>query len=335
MSRVVRFLSWWRAGLAAVFSRPEPTAFASLEGGLLRLSRGDGQELCRLLPGRHVDRDQLGEVERIAIRVPDHRVIRRTVEVPSAARDLEQVARFALPQWSPYRADDTLFAIARTNHVASRPGFLMAQVGLCSIEDIAPVRDALLAAGAVDADSCPRLVEAGDGLDGVLPVSRTSRVSPGRLPVVVNVLNAAALVTVLVLPFAWLNLASDELTRQLEVLRPAVAAVQQDRDRERRAVEALEHIDRATTQPIALPVLFESLARELPDHTHLESLELGGGTLVVRGVGASAANLPAVLDGIHPQAESRLTAPLVRVDAARGRDRFEITVDVAMPRGMQ
>jgi general secretion pathway protein L len=107
-------------------------------------------------------------------------------------------------------------------------------------------------------------------------------------------------------------------------------------------VERMEHrIETANTQISRLvtqrqgPLFIESLAalsRLLPDGTWLTELHLEGNKLRADGYSKNASALIGIVDRSGTFANAQFSSPLVR-NPADGTDRFELTFDVAQPKG--
>ncbi|WP_420391665.1 PilN domain-containing protein [Acuticoccus sp.] len=303
---------------------------------LVAVDGDDGLTLWRV-SGRTVDRlgrvDELSEpAERtvkswggrsVELRLGEGKVLRRTVRLPDAARDVfAAVLHHRLDRMTPWRGDQVLFGYEAAD-VAEPDGHVAVDV-VATSRAIAEAAARPLAGlgltptilGVAGADLAQPV--AVDLYRGAADPSR--RRSRRRLKV--------AVVTVLVLlgaaaaGSAWLaaraEVAGDALGDRAAAVRRAVV----ERSGAQGAADPIATLLAAKLPDRSIALFVDGLATVLPDDSHLTALSVDEASVRLTGISDDAPSLIAVLEGADGLTDVRFAAPVVR--DGDGRDAFDI-----------
>lgn len=338
------FFAWWLNELVGLFPRSWSPArrrrrrllvlvcgadeTALLEGagaGQRVIARGHGgdADALRALIGRTRARRR-----QTIVRLPAHRGLRKTLDLPAAARaDLDQLLKFEMDRLTPFRADEVLFA---HRIVGSDPQSRRLTVEL-QLAPKAVVDDALDFARSLDL--VPVRVELGDVAsadDGALDLlpdqgARTSGMS--RLNRILALLAIALTAAAVAIPLQQRRSTAADLEAEVAAARAAAEASLELRER-------LERVNANTNflaaEKIRVPMTSAILAevtRAIPDQAYLTRLDWQGGTLQLEGLAEGAATLIGLLDRSPMFGAPQFRSP-VTPDRRSELERFHVSVEL-------
>ncbi len=277
---------------------------------------------------QHVDREDL----RVALLLPVALVLRRTLQLPLAARDnLYQVVGFEMDRQTPFSVSQVYYAVRETGAPAA--------VGRCQVELVAVTRatlDPLLArlrAQAISIDAVD-VAQADDrlGVNLLAPEQVPHRAHPRRR---LNlILGAAAVVLLLLAGGEWLHNRAAALARmQAEVVSmrgeaQQVAALRQQLQDNAGAAGFLAKRKKDT---VSVLCILEDATTRLPQGTWLERFSVDNtGQIGMQGQSQQAAKL---LDALK---DSRVITDAgfqgsIQPDPTTGKERFYLTARVMQP----
>jgi general secretion pathway protein L len=348
------FLRWWGSELTGLL--PASLGVGARAPGSSLLIRCDGGELywvarrgerCsapRPLPSAGADpavrralMSELGssidEPDRAVLVLPESRVLRLEVQLPSAAvENLRGVLGFEMDKHTPFRADQVYYDFRLSGEpVAEHVSVELLVVPRHTLDPLVE-RIAALGIGLtrIVADSVEQSgVPGADGMN-LLPPERRAR-SPRSAGLVNRVLGgiaAALAVTVAAVPLVRLHVAEKTLAAEVASARARAAEVAGLREElSARIAETEAVMRRKQNEPPVIEVLGE-LAAILPDHTWLRSLELQGGTLQIRGESGAASELIGLIEGSSLFEAVSFVSPVTRSPGSN-QESFEIATKVA------
>lgn len=345
------FFAWWGGELGALLP---PRWRAALGGGaswhLLQHADGDwwlrraghAEPLARWSDGLDAAaqqaalaaawRDTDPEDRRLVLLLPAHAVLRRTLQLPLAARSkLRQVAAFEMDRQTPFSAAQVYYAVRELAQPAAG--------GRCAVELLAVRRDTLdpllarlrMLGITVDAVDLPQ----GAGRLGVdlLPPEQAPHRSRPRLRL--NLALAAACVLLSLLAMGgWLHNRAEALAQmqaQVEAMRgdaQQVAALRKQLQDDTGAAGFL--VQRKAQRATVLGVLLD-LTRRLPPSAWLERFSLDdSGQIGFQGQSPQAAKLLDLLKG-SPLIDNANFQGSIQSDPSTGKERFYMVAQLHKP----
>ncbi|HEV7367825.1 PilN domain-containing protein [Arenibaculum sp.] len=346
-----RFLTWWLDELTALIpgflkfrqSGNGSTLFVDLERGEVVIrSPGDGgvpTELGRFpldavpeaAKGLNDALKRLTSSSRaVAMRLPRREVLRRTINLPFAARkNLRDVLAFEVERIMPFAADDLYFdfrvlecdATSRTLRVdiaAAERRRIDAARGLAESWGLEVARIGLNTETVEE----PILF---DLLNGARPAGRPR--GPSRTTVLLSLLATVLAGASLYLPLSDKRAAADALSGRVEESRARADAAEALRSRVEHIVAAGSFVvDRKLATPSATEILHE-VTRILPDEVWLSQLGIEGGEIRMSGYSPAASGLLEPIEHSDLFGSARFRSPVTR-DAQSGLERFEIVAEI-------
>lgn len=270
----------------------------------------------------------------VALRLPPHRGLRRTLELPQAAeRELRQVVGHLIARVTPFKPDQVHFDCrVRRRH----PGLRRLEVELTAIprnvveQGVAAARvwDLELHSLDLDGEDAPPA-----GTVSVLPApaSAPPRRRPGRWLVGALLgLITVLLMLAIALPLAAKHREARLLSAQLDAMRQRAEVAVRLRDEVKRSRDEAAFLNiRKRETPAAIVVLNE-LTRILPDGTWAEQLNLAGQEVEVSGFSPQATALIGTIESSRLFHDVRFRAPVAR-DEKHGLERFHISARLSWP----
>jgi general secretion pathway protein L len=347
------FFDWWLGELAGLIpARLSPAV--RRDRHRLVLALGDGAISVAELVG---DREQElgaapsepGQATRIAgllrkarrrkspitLRLAPGMGLRKVLELPLAARDdLDQLLRFEMDRLTPFRSEDVVFAHRVLDSEQEQ--------GRMSVElQVAPrvmVEQALATAAACKVT--PTRVElAGPGAEGrsldqgrapalnLLPAEQSEAAPASRLNRWLGLVALALAAAALAIPLQQQRSTVADLERQVAAAKEAAQQSVQLRQR----LDALRAnvrflVDEKDRTPMVTRVLAE-LTRVIPDHAHVEQLNLRDGTLQLHGFASTASELIGLLEQSSLFRTPQFRSPVTQ-DPRLGEERFHLSVEL-------
>ncbi|MGV6809859.1 MAG: PilN domain-containing protein [bacterium] len=175
-------------------------------------------------------------------------------------------------------------------------------------------------------------VQAGDERANLAPLASQQGLANTKLSKFPLYLLIAALTAALIAPIAYKQRRVDQLDHAINDLRKNASAQLAIRDKLFAAEEALSFLqEKRESSPLALDVL-EQLSQKMPQDTWLESFELNGQTLEIRGESDQALTLIDVLENAPEFSKVSFISP-VALNKKTRKDKFHIkaTVHVNKP----
>ncbi len=268
----------------------------------------------------------------IVLVLSDDQILRRTIELPLAAREnLREVVSFEMDRYTPFAAEDVMFDVrplsadteAQTLSVdlAAAPRAAVATLEAV-VEAWGLVADTVCFADERDADT----PEAGF-------VFRRPEVRRGgfmgRLAAVLWVCAGLLAAILVILPMQRQQATLARYEALLDARRTEAAAVEVLR---RRVAETAGISDllvqRKASHPAAVALLNE-ITRLLPDDTWLLQIRVFDDQLTMAGYSGAASALIPILEASELFAEVRFEAP-VTLDGRIGLERFNLSAEIAL-----
>jgi general secretion pathway protein L len=291
-------------------------------------ARGGGPALAFNAALQRVDREDL----RVALLLPDALVLRRSLQLPLAARDnLYQVVGFEMDRQTPFSVAQVYYAVREPS--GSAPG------GRCLVELVAVTRaslDPLLArlrAQGIAVDAVD--VAQGDdrlGVNLLPPEQRPRRAHPRRR---LNlILGAAVLALLLLVAGEWLHncdVALDRMRAEVAAMRGEAGQVATLRQQLQDNAGAAGFLAQRKKDTVSKLGLLEDATRRLPQGTWLERFSVDNtGQIGMQGQSQQAAKL---LDALK---DSQLITDAgfqgsIQPDPTTGKERFYLTARVRQP----
>lgn len=271
-----------------------------------------------------------GRRQRTVLMVPSDQVVRRTVGFPIQVREnLAQVMRYEIDRLSPFSADQVCFDfIARS---AGRSDRLMAELALCRRDQVKTWIDRLRELGRpVDQltwdGAWPRanLLPAGDRPARDLTLFTTNRL--------LAVLGLALLSVAMISPLWQREQLLERSTSELRRLRAQAQEVDEVRQALEGAREASVTVLRQKVEQPRVTDLLRELTQSLPDNTWIQSLEVRGSEIQLRGESSQATALIQLLERQPGVAGVAFRSPVTQV-ARTGTERFNIAFRYQGPPG--
>ena len=268
----------------------------------------------------------------VVLALPDELVLRRTIELPLAAREnLREVVSFEMDRYTPFAADDVMFDV---RPLAADADAQTLTVDLAAVPKSAAARQqAMAAAWGLNPDivcyADDRNSETPDsGFVFRRPEVRRTGIA-GRLAMVFWVVAALLAAVLVVLPLHREQAVLAELEAQLTARRVEAAAVDVLRQRvaETAGISDLL-VERKTARPAAVALLDE-ITRLLPDDTWLLQIRVFDDQLTMAGYSGAASALIPILEASEMFAEVRFEAP-VTLDGRIGLERFNLSAGIAV-----
>lgn len=356
--RLQIFFDWWLGELAGLIpARLSPAVRRDRHRLILALGAG-AIGVAEVVGEREqelgVAPDEPGQAARIAgllrearrrkspitLRLAPGMGLRKVLELPLAARDdLDQLLRFEMDRLTPFRSDDVVFAhrVLDSDQERGRLTVELQVAPRAMIEQalavaagckVTPTRVELAAPGPagpnLELGRAPALNLLPSEPSEAAPASRLNR----WLGLVVLALAAAALA----IPLQQQRSTAADLERQVAEAREAAQQSVQLRER----LDALranvrflaEQKDRT---PMVTRVLAE-LTRVIPDHAHVEQLNLRDGTLQLYGFARTASELIGLLEQSSLFRTPQFRSPVTQ-DPRLGEERFHLSVDISQGDG--
>lgn len=337
------FFAWWSSELAGLLPRglsPDRRRrrrllVLALDGNGASLSQGSGAG--RPLGRSDLDEPgslkaqigkELGRRRQTVVRLPPQHGLKKTLELPAAAKDdLEHLLRFEMDRLTPFRADEVLFAY-RIAGVDLQSRRLRVELQLApkavvetALDDarrlgLTPVRVEL---GDVDA-------AADEALD-LLPDERARGYGISRL-------NRALAFVAVLLAAAAVGIPLHERRSTAADLEAEVAAVRAEAEASLELRERLEQLSASTdflaAEKIRVPMtslILAEITRVVPDQAYLSQLDWRNGTLQLEGLAEAATSLVGVLDGSPMFGAPQFRSP-VTPDRRTELERFHVAVEL-------
>lgn len=175
-------------------------------------------------------------------------------------------------------------------------------------------------------------VEEGDEQANLAPLALQKTLANTKISKLPFYLLITALTIALIAPIAYKQRRVDQLDNAISDLRKSAAAQLAIRDKLFEAEEALLFLQaKRESSPIALDVL-EQLSQKIPQDTWLESFELNGKTLEIRGESDQALTLIDVLENAPEFSKVSFISP-VSLNKKTKKDKFHIKATVHVKEG--
>ncbi len=260
----------------------------------------------------------LGLNARLELHLPAAAALRKTVRLPAAARsNLRAILALEMDRETPFGAE----AVAFDHRILARDrGALVIELLVVPRRALDPALEPLARLGLAP----QRITVAGPAGDGFnLAMPAAAPVSPRRTGALAGLVLALAAAL-----FATDHWQAADRTARLERVQAdadLARALQQRLGAPGRDAAALRQGRPPMTEVLA------ALTRALPDGTWLERLSITDGALDMTGLAPDAAALIPLLERTPPFRNVRFAGAVVR-DMRVGRERFQITLDLAVPR---
>ena len=329
------FLHWWGTGLASAFPQRVRSA---IRGDVPRLVLEDtGQGRVRVKWRDAGGRESpLGDYARdgtvpsgikvplarhlLELRLDPGRVLARDIELPRAVGgDLRRAIRYQLPRLTPFTADEVFYSVVATGADEGRLRARLVVVGRDVVEEW---RRHVESAWGVR----PDIVRSVDGPPTENVLASGDRPAQKRSPWPVLALSMLLLMFVFSLPGIplwqkWQH--AQAQSDRLEALRDESSKTVTQREALDHAAESLDALEAEYGAAPSILLALEEVTRLLPDHTVLDSFEVDGRQLFIKGLSSDAAAIISILEGSPRLSDVRFTST-VRRDPRIGLERFEL-----------
>ena len=272
------------------------------------------------------------EDRRLALLLPPAAVLRRTLQLPLAARaNLHQVMAFEMDRQTPFSAAQVYYAVRELAQPAAP--------GRCSVELLAVRRDTLdpllarLRALGITVDAVDLAQDAGRlGVDLLPPEQASHRTRP-RLRL--NLLLAAACVALLLLAMgSWLHNRESSLAQmqaQVEAMRGEAQQVAGLRKQLQDDAGAAGFLAQRKAQRATVLGVLLDLTKRLPSSAWLERFSIDdNGQIGFQGQSPQAAKLLDLLKG-SPLLDNANFQGSIQSDPSTGKERFYMVAQLHKP----
>ncbi len=264
--------------------------------------------------------------------LPEDQVLRRSIELPLAAREnLREVVSFEMDRYTPFAADDVLFDV---RPLAADADAQTLTVDLAAVPKAAVARQEAIAAGwGLQPDTvCFTDDRNGDAPDSGFvfkrPEQRRGGVA-GRLAALLWIAALAMAGTLVALPLHRQQTVLSGLEAELTGRRAEAAAVEILRRQVAETAGVTDLlVERKSARPAAVALLNE-ITRLLPDDTWLLQIRVFDDQLTMAGYSSAASALIPVLEASDLLAEVRFEAP-VTLDGRIELERFNLSAQIAV-----
>ncbi|RDD63065.1 PilN domain-containing protein [Ferruginivarius sediminum] len=274
---------------------------------------------------REVVRRGRGGYDRVVLRVPGERALRRRTRLPLAARDsLDEALGYDMDRQTPF-AEDEVYYGAREIEVDRGGGWLDAELEVIRRDDVDPALKALRHAG-LDIDR----IEAWPGSGANLLPSDQRPASRGIAKRASALLAIAALGLTIAagyLPLHHLQSQLAAVERRVEAARNAANQVETLRLQLAELHEREDRVfERKRNEPAALALLNE-VTQAMPDGTFAIDFALDGEEIRVTGYSDKASDLISKLEGAPLLSESRFRSPVTQ-DQRLEAERYDVAARI-------
>jgi general secretion pathway protein L len=295
------------------------------EVGRLELTSADDQEA--LVSG--LLRAYQGQIAEIVVRLPMHRVLRRTLSLPTTVEEnLGAVLGFEMDRYTPFKVDQVYydFAVRGRGVDGQTLTVVLTAVPRRTLDDLL----ARLGRWGLE----PSVVDVADPEPASPPVNllpadyrRRTATKGSRLQQLLALITLGLAVAVVAIPLVQKDRAVEALRAELARASEAAQAAQSlQKDYDRAVAEMTFVVRKRYETPAAIDVLDE-LTRVLPDETWLSRFELSGSELRIQGESNAASALISVVEQSALFRDARFTAPVTQ-NARTGLERFAIAARI-------
>ncbi len=354
---VNKFFRWWAAELAAfipdklkqLISESQGIMLIKpVEGGFLLRYEQDGQseDWVHLSVNEHGQTDaqqlmqkdeRLLKARKILALNADDAISKELILPLAAAENLQQVMRYELDRYTPFKPEQVYFAVQLQN---KQP-----ELGQLNAKLIVATKDRLdswcrdlkklsIVPDLVEYEPDPSDRRPGYESYNLLPAWVKPKQS--NLPKLVYTALWSLLfilfLGVFALPVWWQSQTVDSLQKTLKTLGKSARMVDETQSEIDRLIEASKAlISEKRTAPSMLQVL-DSLSELIKDDTWLTHLQFTGNKLQMRGQSLSASNLLTLLEASTLFANVRFVSPVTQ-DKKTGLERFQLSAEVVVESG--
>jgi general secretion pathway protein L len=295
---------------------------------LIARSEGDDPDTLKAAIGK-----AHGRRRQTIVRLPPQRGLRKTLELPVAARDdLDQLLRFEMDRLTPFRAEEVMFA-HRTARIDPNSRRMTVELHLAPRSVVEGALDYTRSLGLV-----PVRVELGapdaaadDALD-LLPDESGRTYGMSRL-------NRALAVLAVVLAVAAVGIPLRQQRSTVAALEVEVGAARAEAEASLQLRERLEQVSASTdflaAEKARVPMtslILAEITRVVPDQAYLLQLDWRDGTLQIQGMAEGAAALIAILDGSPMFGAPQFRSP-VTPDRRTELEHFHVSVELTREGG--
>jgi len=348
------FLRWWARELAFLVPTKIRQFFHTPQAAIVVYANAEKFEVNYEISGKQkslavVARDDLQNVKiknllfeekfknaLIILRLSNADTLTKTLNLPLAAQtNIEQVVRYELDRYSPFKADQVYFA-TRIERIDNEAAQLCVQLLIspkkiletfyndCKILGITPQL--------VDVENAPNDLQNLHSAYNLLPthlqpkVKNTARFLTGGLLTLLFLLSLASLILPVCLEYQGVQEFEAKIAK-IEKEVKAVKNLQAEIDTLREETQLL--IDEKTATPPVVLILNE-ISALMKDDSWLAYLQYSDGQIQLQGESQAASNLLADLEASDYFANVSFASPVTQ-DKSSGLERFQITAQVTKP----
>ena len=310
---------------------PDGAALFQGSGASRRLiARSEGDDPDRLKAA--IAKAQ-GRRRRTIVHLPPHRGLRKTLDLPVAARDdLDQLLRFEMDRLTPFRAEEVVFAhrVARIDSQSRRMTIELHLAPRSVVEGaldytrslgLVPARVELAALGATDYD----------GLD-LLPDESGRAYGMSRLNRALAVLAVLLVVAAVGIPLRQQRSPAADLEVEVDAAKAEAEASLELRERLERVSASTDFLAAEKARVPMTSLILAEITRVVPDQAYLQQLDWQDGTLQIQGMAEGAAALIAILDGSPMFGAPQFRSP-VTPDRRTELEQFHVSVELTAEGG--
>ncbi len=265
----------------------------------------------------------------VVIELPAEQILERSVTLPSQVKNnLRQVISYELDRLTPFQAGTVYFDVGPL-HERPQATRIEARLALCRRDQVEHWLERLRRMGVPPA----RLAWHGawDNAN-LLPIEqRPRRNHLGHLLTVALLLLALALLFAAMFSPLWQkNRELEQLERTLRALRIEAEQVPALREElERARAGSLAVLERKARQPLMIDLLRE-LTDLLPDHTWVQTINVTGSEVDIRGESGQASELLSLLEQAPGISHVSFRSPIMQIPNT-GNERFHIAFSYRLP----
>jgi len=347
------FLQWWVGELAGLLPRAARRTSSSSRSHLLLIRNGEETVLIEQAGRRGAKKlgsssgdprlaltylnDRRYRKWPIVVRLGGHLGLRKVVDLPLVApEELGQLLFFELDRLTPFKAEDVGFnwRVLETDREKNRMQVALEMAPKAVLDDVLNLvgehgrevdrielegnNKSEDGAGNVSLNLMPRAVDE--------PRQGGGRWARYVLPLLVCGLAVVAVV----LPIQKQQTLIDRQDQQITPLRAEAEKSLALREALEAAATKKRFLVAAKNDRVTMTEVLAELTRLIPDHSHIVQLQIHDTKIEINGLTGQASDLIAILDQSPMLSSPQFRSPVTR-DPRSGKDRFQISVDLAGP----
>ncbi|MGH1481824.1 MAG: PilN domain-containing protein [Geminicoccales bacterium] len=347
------FLQWWVGELAGLLPRAARRTSGSSRSHLLLIRNGEDTVLIEQAGRRGAKKlgsssgdprlaltylnDRRYRKWPIVVRLGGHLGLRKVVDLPLvASEELGQLLYFELDRLTPFKAEDVGFnwRVLEADRKKNRLQVALEMAPKAVLDDVLNLvaehgrevdrielegdNGSKDSNGSLPLDLMPRAVQE--------PEQSSRRWTRHALPLLVCGLAVVAVA----LPLQKQQTLIDQQDQQIKPLRAEAEKSLALREALEASATTKRFLIAAKNDRVTMTEVLAELTRLIPDHSHIIQLQIHDSKIEINGLTGQASDLIAIFDQSPMLSSPQFRSPVTR-DPRSGKDRFQISVDLAGP----